>query len=178
MRGTRLRLPVKWNRIGLPILLAGGLFLLSIGCFVQHHFSARAQAKELTQMLFAANSRSDLDRLTANGLPFMYEAYLGGRLTEKGTADLAEIGLPYSLLFLEFQTLADHTYVTDIELQPEEDVSSSGTRVYRYQVTVELHLKKGPADASNPVVEQHYNGTLTLIKSGLSGWRLVGFTLG
>lgn len=178
MRGTRLRLPVKWNRIGLPILLAGGLFLLSIICFVQYHFSGRSQAEELTAALFTANSQSDLDRLTANGLPFMYEERFGSRLTEKGSAELTETGLPYALLFQEFQTLPDHSYVTDIRLEPGADESAPGTRVYRFLVTVELHLNKGPLDALSQVVEQQYNGTITLIRSGLSGWKLDGFTLG
>ena len=177
MRRFRLHASKKFHRVSLPALAAACLLLIAAVCFVQHHFSSRAQAKELAVELFTTSREADLDRLTSIGVSAMYDEHFGSRLTEKGEAELSAVGMPYTLLFQQLQSLVERSYVENVELQPIREGAGRGQAVYRYRVTVDLYLDRGIA-VLQPVVEQSYSGTLTLKREGLWGWRLDGFTAG
>ena len=176
MKRFRQKITAKFHHTSLPVLLAACFLLAAVFCFVQNRASSRAQAEELAVELFTTNRQADLDRLTAIGLPAMYEDRFGSRLTEEGAAELSVVGMPYTLLFQQMQSLVERTYVKSVDLEPVKEASQKGQAVYRFRVAVDLYLDRGPA-VVGPVVEQTYEGTLTLRKSGLSGWKLDGFTM-
>lgn len=176
MRRFRLQAPVKSNQLSLPLLLSVCLLLAAAACFAQNRFSSKAQAEELAAEIFTTNREADLDRLTSIGVSAMYEDRFGSRLTEKGAAELAVIGMPYTLLFQQMQSLVEHTYVSGVELEPLKEASSKGQAAYRFRVTVDIYLDRGIA-VLEPVVERSYSGTLTLKKAGFTGWKLDGFTM-
>ena len=176
MKRLRSNSMAKFHNISLPVLLAACLLLAAAACFVQNHFSSRAQAEELAVEIFTTNRQADLDRLTSIGLPAMYEDRFGSRLTEKGAAELSVTGMPYTLLFQQMQSLVEHTYVESVELEPVEESFRKDRAVYRYRVTVDIYLDRGIA-VLEPVVEHTYGGAITLKRSGISGWKLDGFTV-